>query len=470
MESKRVAFDECREERSDALRTLDDDCYHHVFKYLTEKELCAVGKCSRRMNRIVEDELLYIFRTKQIYVSKPLTRIFKQYSPEIRDLILELSTGCLRSLKIKDLMEQASYLKKLHILYCFTDFGLFVSNFDMVLSSLTELDIRLYYNGRWPVGLVKSTMERCSQLEKLSVGGQIPFEFFQVNFPKLRDFSVIDDDRGIPDDIMTDFFLRHSNLIKLNIQFWRECVMNALDLSNLVVLNNLTDLFVYVEARYVLIPRPNEMLNMKKVTLSNFRDKYYNKIVWERNGNCEVTCFIRNFYRLNEMIDHGEITSLVTGRQIIEKLSSMTRFARQCPKLGKLYMPSTGLFLNRSRNVIIIVPELLEKLISERDAAEMKKLHDFNSHNLHNKTPSFFFTHFDEVFDLIQISFVGLSSLFRNVLMEHYPDLKFRKKTHIREAEISPTNENHPISSNYRRKRIFFSGVDDELTISRFTF
>lgn len=459
-------LDKCGQDCSYILRILDNDALHYLFKYLPITDICNISQCCRRLNRIAENELLHKLRTTRVHVVDPDCRIFRQYSPEIRDLVMCASPYWLEHKQIGDILENVTKLEKLRINYCFGDLSGHARHFGNAFSSLTQLELNFHEGIDVDVGLVKSNMERCHQLEKLKISKYISLEIFEVHYPKLQELSIVSS-RKITEEILGEFFSRHTNLIHLDLQIYKENFLNQLDLSCLSVLQNLNALIINVEAPSVIMPNINEMPNLNYVSLVNYIGIYSYRITQAINNYCEVACSIRHYYRwrLIKIVHQRQITSLVSGSCITEKLTQMITFVKQCRKLKQISIHNSSTFLTRSLNIIIINPEIIVKFIPKEEAAELKHFSHLNS----DKSPWMLFTHFKEIASVSQITVVELSNLSRYELMDHYPTLKIRKKNHIREAEFTQTNEYHSISRYSKRNRIFFANVKNELTIFRFT-
>lgn len=458
-------FDEHDTECSDILKTLDDDCFNHVFEYLSIADICTVMQCCRYLHKISEVALLHKFRTTQICVTDPQCIMFKKYSGEIQDLVLKWSENWFTMANLHGILSPNLNLKKLGLLNCFPIVLYDLSDFSNILSSLSELRIKQYWRSKIDGELVKSTMEHCHQLEKLIIDGDVSLEIFQVHYPKLRELSISNNRLEISDSILVNFFLKHPDLTKLKFHVGL-IARQELDMSNLTILKKLTDLNIEVDVQTILYPNFKEMTALKYISFNNCNVfKRYN-VLWNINNNCKVRCNLRAFYKwhLYEIVDQKHITSLEIDYRNNEKLPHIIQFVKQSPKLRKVYLKKNLACLIQYSNIIIIYPELIKKLISENDAEELKNYIDMHF----EKPPSFFFTHFNEICEVNEITFVELSSLSRYELMEQYPNM--HTTYYINQAKFSQTKKKHLISRNSRRQRIFFANVEEELTIFRFKF
>lgn len=141
-------------------------------------------------------------------------------------------------------------------------------------------------------------------------------------------------------------------------------------------------------------------------------------MLWNQNNSFKVICKLIDFdksCRNNPVVTSDILT-----------LPGIINFIKERQQLEKLTIYSVNTFLIWNTDVIIIFSKVIEQLITAKNVPKMAKMQNFNCLNsveLYNRPQQYLFTHFDEVSDLSQITFVELSSLARMVLLENYPAL-----------------------------------------------
>lgn len=238
-------------------------------------------------------------------------------------------------------------------------------------------------------------------------------------------------------------------------------------------MQNLKELFVRTDALKIIHPSFNQMPALKILSLNYDDNKELLNVDNLESIDLDalhVALKIPNAtaYLLSKF--PKQISSFRIVNEPYETLSffDIIDFVRNRPKLQQLEIRNFVKFLQYNcDNFIVIPPEVMRKLVSQRVASSIPYCNYMNQYPLLLKCSNLYFTHFDEIVDLEEITFKKLSTPLRSLLRPIKRCSIFAKR--IREATFScancfKKNESKPISfaddSETQKRRIIFLSMN----------
>lgn len=345
MEAKRFKTDNTVNTSSDFLTILNDDCIRKIFEYVTVEDMAAASQCCRRLNRIANSELTHRFRSTEMELTSVTCPAFKRFAGDVRNLNLKLPRCGVN--KMSKVLGKCPILDKLNI-EDLPSFEIFSSRtFANALAPVSEFRVHTVSSKSTSTtrnAAIKAAMERCVNLEKLSIGWTIPVEFFQVRYPKLRDLRLSADQFNVPDEHMTEFFRNHQTIKTLYLKI--KTNKPVTDLSSVSLLRNLAYLSIESDAKSVILPKFTDMPSLRTVFLARWGINEVPCLMNLKRANIEQLEIVLGMERFTDshLKDLGgltRITSFELQNCVQQELSlpGIIDFIQKCPNLKQLNVP-----------------------------------------------------------------------------------------------------------------------------------